>query len=88
MSQAYHIPCQWQVMYNTFTNRVNIDYNKLKGANILIALFNEVYVLAKVDYQNRTVKVYLSDKDAVVEVDVVELFKLTQSESCLVWCEL
>lgn len=88
MSQAYHIPCQWQVMYNTFTNRVNIDYNKLKGANILIALFNEVYVLAKVDYPNRTVKVYLSDKDAVVEVDVVELFKLTQSESCLVWCEL
>ena len=61
---------------------------KLKGANILIALFNEVYVLAKVDYPNRIVKAYLSDKDAVVEVDVVELFKLTQSESCLVWCEL
>ena len=88
MNLAYHIPCRWQVMYNTFTNRVNIDYGKLKGANILIALFNEVYVLAKVDYPNRTVKVYLSDKDAVVEVDVVELFKLTQSESCLVWCEL
>ena len=88
MNQAYHTPCQWQVMYNTFTNRVNIDYSKLKGANILIALFNEVYVLAKVDYPNRTVKVYLSDKDTIVEVDVVELFKLTQSESCLVWCEL
>ena len=88
MIQAYHIPCQWQVMYNMFTNRVSIDYSKLKGANILIALFNGVYVLAKVVYPNRTVMVYLSDKDTIVEVDVVELFKLTQSESCLAWCEL
>lgn len=88
MNQAYHLPCTQQTMYTNFTNQVDVDYSKLKDANILIAMFNAVYILAKVDYPSKVVKTYFSDKDVVVDIQIEQLFQITQDERCLLWTEL
>ena len=88
MNTAYHLPCSQQTMYTNFTNQVDVDYSKLKGANVLVALFNGVYILAKVDYPNKAVKTYFSDKDVVVDIQIEQLFQITQDERCLLWTEL
>lgn len=87
-NQAYHLPCTQQTMYSNFTNQVDVDYSKLKDANILIAMFNAVYILAKVDYPSKVVKTYFSDKDVVVDIHIEQLFQITQDERCLLWMEL
>lgn len=88
MNIAYHLPCSQQTMYANFTNQVDVDYSKLKDFNILIALFNGVYILAKVDYPSKVVQTYFSDKDVVVDLQIEQLFQITQDERCLLWTEL
>ena len=88
MNQAYHLPCSHKTMYDNFTNQVDVDYSKLKGANVLIGMFNAVYILAKVDYPSKVVKTYFSDKDVVVDIQIEQLFQITQDERCLLWTEL
>ena len=88
MKQSYHLPCTQQTMCANFTNQVDVDYSKLKDANILIAMFNGVYILSKVDYPSKVVKTYFSDKDVVVDIQIEQLFQITQDERCLLWTEL
>ena len=65
---------------------VRVDYSKHKEANVLILLSTGVYLLASVNALERSCKTYLSDKDTAMQVDVVDIMKVTQQSVC--WCEL
>ena len=65
---------------------VKVDYSKHKEANVLILLSTGVYLLASVSAPQRSCKTYLSDKDTTMQVDVVDIMKVTQQSVC--WCEL
>ena len=65
---------------------VKVDYSKHKEANVLILLSTGVYLLASVNAPERSCKTYLSDKDTAMQVDVVDIMKVTQQSVC--WCEL
>ena len=65
---------------------VRVDYSKHKEANVLILLGTGVYLLASVNAPERSCKTYLSDKDTTMQVDVVDIMKVTQQSVC--WCEL
>lgn len=64
----------------------DVLFNKMKDANVLIALQNGNYMLCLLAPPNRSVKVYLSDKDETITTDVVEVFKVAQAS--LAWSEL
>ena len=53
---------------------------------MLILLGTGVYLLASVNAPERSCKTYLSDKDTTMQVDVVDIMKVTQQSVC--WCEL
>ena len=65
---------------------VRADYSKHKEANVLILLSTGVYLLASVNAPQRSCKTYLSDKGVTMQVDVVDIMKVTQQSVC--WCEL
>ena len=65
---------------------VKVDYSKHKEANVLILLGTGVYLLSSVNALERSCKTYLSDKDTTMQVDVVDIMKVTQQSVC--WCEL
>ncbi len=65
---------------------VKVDYSKHKEANVLILLSTGVYLLAAVNAPERSCKTYLSDKDTTIQVDVLDIMKVTQQSVC--WCEL
>jgi len=65
---------------------VKVDYSKHKEANVLILLDTGVYLLSSVNAPDRSCKTYLSDKDIAMQVDVVDIMKVTQQSVC--WCEL
>ena len=65
---------------------VKVDYSKHKEANVLILLGTGVYLLSSVKAPNRNCSTYLSDKDTKVDVDVVQVMKVTQQSAC--WCEI
>ena len=65
---------------------VRVDYSKHKEANVLILLSTGVYLLASVNAPQRSCETYLSDKDTAMQVDVVDIMKVTQQSVC--WCEL
>ena len=65
---------------------VKVDYSKHKEANALILLGTGVHLLASVNAPERSCKTYLSDKDTTIQVDVVDIMKVTQQSVC--WCEL
>ena len=65
---------------------VKVDYSKHKDANVLILLHTGVYLLSSVKAPNRSCLTYLSDKDTTMQVDVVDIMKVTQQSVC--WCEL
>ena len=65
---------------------VRVDYSKHKEANVLILLNTGVYLLSSVNAPQRSCKTYLSDKDVAMQVDVVDIMKVTQQSVC--WCEL
>ena len=65
---------------------VKVDYSKHKEANVLILLGTGVYLLSSVNALERSCKTYLSDKDTTMQVDVLDIMKVTQQSVC--WCEL
>ena len=65
---------------------IEVKYDKHKEANVLILLHTGVYLLSSVKAPNRNCLTYLSDKDTVVDVDVVQVMKVTQQSAC--WCEI
>ena len=86
-NQAYFTASSVQTMQqhlNTFGVKVN--YDKHKEANVLILLSTGVYLLVAVNAPERSCKTYLSDKDTTMQVDVVDIMKVTQQSVC--WCEL
>ena len=86
-NQAYFTASSIQTMQqhlNTFGVKVN--YDKHKEANVLILLSTGVYLLASVNALQRSCKTYLSDKDTTMQVDVLDIMKVTQQSVC--WCEL
>ena len=86
-NQAYFTASSVQTMQqhlNTFGVKVN--YDKHKEANVLILISTGVYLLASVNAPQRSCKTYLSDKDTTMQVDVLDIMKVTQQSVC--WCEL
>ena len=86
-NQAYFTASSIQTMQqhlNTFN--VTVNYDKHKDANVLILLHTGVYLLASVNAPQRGCKTYLSDKDTSMQVDVLDIMKVTQQSVC--WCEL
>ena len=65
---------------------VKVDYSKYKEANVLILLVTGVYLLVSVNAPERSCKTYLSDKDTTMQVNVLDIMKVTQQSVC--WCEL
>ena len=65
---------------------IDVKYDKHKDANVLILLHTGDYLLSSVKAPNRICSTYLSDKDTVVDVDVVQVMKVTQQSAC--WCEI
>ena len=65
---------------------IEVKYDKHIDANVLILLHTGVYLLSSVKAPNRNCSTYLSDKDTVVDVDVVQVMKVTQQSAC--WCEI
>ena len=86
-NQAYFTAASMNTMLhhlNAFG--IEVKYDKHKEANVLILLHTGVYLLSSVKAPNRNCLTYLSDKDTVVDVDVVQVMKVTQQSAC--WCEL
>ena len=86
-SQAYFTASSMTTMLhhlNAFG--IEVKYDKHKEANVLILLHTGVYLLSSVKALQRSCKTYLSDKDTMVDVDVVQIMKVTQQSAC--WCEL
>ena len=67
---------------------IHIEAFKMKDANVLVLLYNGVYILGSVKPPERKTKVYLSDKNETITVDITELFKITQDDKCVCWMEL
>ena len=65
---------------------IEVKYNKHKEANVLVLLSTGVYLLSSVNAPQRSCKTYLSDKDTTMQVDVLDIMKVTQQSVC--WCEL
>ena len=86
-NQSYFTASSMQTMLGHLkVYNINVNYSKMKGANVLILMQTGVYILANIKYQNRNVEVYLSDKDEIVNTDVVQLFNVCQNSVC--WVEL
>ena len=86
-NQAYFTAASMDTMLhhlNAFG--IEVKYNKHKEANVLILLHTGVYLLSSVKAPQRICSTYLSDKDTKVDVDVVQVMKVTQQSAC--WCEL
>ena len=86
-SQAYFAASSMNTMLhhlNAFG--IEVKYDKHKDANALILLHTGVYLLSSVKAPNRNCSTYLSDKDTKVDVDVVQVMKVTQQSAC--WCEI
>lgn len=85
-SQAYFTAASMNTMLhhlNAFG--IEVRYDKHKDANVLILLNTGVYLLSSVKAPNRNCSTYLSDKDIMVDVDVIQVMKVTQQSAC--WCE-
>ena len=86
-NQPYFIASSVQTMQGLLGQLgVKVDYSKHKEANVLILLGTGVYLLAYVNAPERSCKTYLSDKDTTMQVDVLDIMKVTQQSVC--WCEL
>lgn len=86
-NQAYFAASSLQTMQQYLNSiGVKVNYDKHKDANVLILLHNGVYLLSSVKAPNRNCSTYLSDKDTKVDVDVVQVMKVTQQSAC--WCEI
>lgn len=86
-NQPYFTASSMQTMQGLLGQlRVKVDYSKHQEANVLILLGTGVYLLASVNAPERSCKTYLSDKDVIMQVDVVDIMKVTQQSVC--WCEL
>ena len=86
-NQAYFAAASMNTMLhhlNAFG--IEVKYDKHKDANVLILLHTGVYLLSSVKAPNRSCSTYLSDKDSLVDVDVVQVMKVAQQSVC--WCEL
>ena len=86
-NQAYFTAASMDTMLhhlNAFG--IEVKYNKHKEANVLILLHTGVYLLSSVKAPNRICSTYLSDKDTKVDVDIVQVMKVTQQSAC--WCEI
>jgi len=86
-TQSYFTTASVQTMQGLLSQLgVKVDYSKHKEANVLILLSTGVYLLTSVNAPERSCKTYLSDKDTTMQVDVVDIMKVTQQSVC--WCEL
>ena len=86
-NQSYFTASSMQTMQQHLNSiGVKVNYDKHKDANVLILLHNGVYLLSSVKAPNRSCSTYLSDKDTKVDVDVVQVMKVTQQSVC--WCEI
>ena len=86
-NQSYFTASTMQTMLSHLkVYNINVDYSKHKEANVLILLSTGVYLLASVNAPQRSCKTYLSDKDTTMQVDVLDIMKVTQQSVC--WCEL
>ena len=86
-NQAYFTASSVQTMQGLLGQLgVRVDYSKHNEANVLILLNTGVYLLASVNAPQSSCKTYLSDKDTKVQVDVLDIMKVTQQSVC--WCEL
>ncbi len=86
-TQSYFTASSVQTMQGLLLQLgVRADYSKHKEANVLILLSTGVYLLTSVNAPERSCKTYLSDKDTTMQVDVVDIMKVTQQSVC--WCEL
>ena len=86
-NQAYFTAASMDTMLhhlNAFG--IEVKYIKHKEANVLILLHTGVYLLSSVNAPERSCKTYLSDKDTSMQVDVLDIMKVTQQSVC--WCEL
>lgn len=68
-----------------------VDFSKLKDANVLCAFSGGQYMLAEINVNretppNRVCKVVVSGSDEVKTLDVTEVFKIVQRG--IAWCEL
>ena len=87
INQSYFTASSVQTMQGLLMQLgVRVDYSKHKEANVLILLGTGVYLLVSVNALQRSCKTYLSDKDIITQVDVVDIMKVTQQSVC--WCEL
>lgn len=86
-NQSYFTASTMQTMQGFLLQfGVKVDYSKHKEANMLILLGTGVYLLASVKAPQRSCNTYLSDKDTTLQVDVLDIMKVTQQSVC--WCEL
>ena len=86
-NQSYFTASSMQTMQGLLGQLgVKVDYSKHKEANVLVLLSTGVYLLASVNALQRSCKTYLSDKDTTMQVDVVDIMKVTQQSAC--WCEI
>ena len=86
-NQSYFTASSMQTMQGLLGQLgVRVDYSKHKEANVLILLGTGVYLLVSVNALERSCKTYLSDKDTTMQVDVVDILKVTQQSVC--WCEI
>jgi hypothetical protein len=87
INQAYYTASTMQTMLSHLkVYNIDVNYSKMKEANVLILMQTGVYILANIKHQNRNVEVYLSDRDEIVTTDVVQLFNVCQNSVC--WVEL
>lgn len=87
MNKPYHKATDMNTMKSHLEMLgVHIEASKMKDANVLILLSTGVYLLVSVNAPQRSCKTYLSDKDTTMQVDVVDIMKVTQQSVC--WCEL
>ena len=86
-NQSYFTASSMQTMQGLLGQfGVQVNYSKHKEANVLILLNTGVYLLVSVNAQQRICKTYLSDKDTTMQVDVLDIMRVTQQSVC--WCEL
>lgn len=71
----------------TFVPAVLINYQALPDANVLVALKDGGYMLAKVSPPNRVVQVYMSKQNSIVYAEVEQLFKVIQTMA-FCWCQM
>lgn len=69
----------------------DVDFSKLKDANVLCAFSGGQYMLAEINVNketppNRVCKVVVSGSDEVKTLDVTEVFNIVQRS--IAWCEL